>query len=89
MNQQINNNNQVSIYIPRMSINITESVVMEIFRTSNIGEVNRVDFTQINKKTGFIENNHNNNVYTISVPSPLSVYCDLKVGCCTILPVKL
>ena len=60
MNQQINNNNQVSIYIPRMSINITESVVMEIFRTSNIGEVNRVDFTQINKKTGFIENNHNN-----------------------------
>ena len=48
MNQQINNHNQVSIYIPRMSINITESVVMEIFRTSNIGEVNRVDFTQIN-----------------------------------------
>ena len=36
-----------------------------------------------------MENNQNNNVHTISVPSPLSMCCDLKVGCCTILPVKL
>ena len=36
-----------------------------------------------------MENNQNNNVHTISIPSPLSVCCDQKVGRCTILPVKL
>ena len=35
-----------------------------------------------------MENNQNNNVHTISVPSPLSVCCDSKVGCYITLPVK-
>lgn len=43
----------MSIYIPRMSFNVTEEFVKETLM--RIGNVNRVDFTPVNKKPGFNE----------------------------------
>jgi len=58
MNQQPQmNNTPMSIYIPRMANSTTESHVMEIFHIYKIGDVRRVDFTPLNKKPGFTENN--------------------------------
>jgi hypothetical protein len=58
MNQQPQmNNTPMSIYIPRMANSTTESQVMEIFHIYKIGDVRRVDFTPLNKKPGFAENN--------------------------------
>lgn len=56
MNPSQNNNNEpMSIYIPRMSVSTTEKEVMEIFHKHEIGAVRRVDFTSTLKKPGFNE----------------------------------
>jgi hypothetical protein len=47
--------NSFSIYIPRLNSNVTEDYIKYAFRTKNVGEVARVDFTPIGKKPGFIE----------------------------------
>ena len=57
--------------------------------TSLVNDAERMFQMTFSEEEIPMENNQNNNVHTISVPSPLSVCCDLKVGCCTILPVKL
>jgi len=43
----------MSIYVPRMSFNVTEDFVKATFM--KIGNVKRVDFTPVNKKPGFNE----------------------------------
>ena len=47
-----------SIYIPRMSIDYTEELIVRYMRVNRIGNVSYVDFTPINKKPGFGENVH-------------------------------
>jgi hypothetical protein len=49
-------NNQMSIYIPRMSIYHSEESISLIFNRESIGFVSYIDFTSINKKPGFCEN---------------------------------
>jgi hypothetical protein len=49
----------LSIYIPRIKVSITENNIKEEFNNL-LGEVNRVDFTCLNKKPGFYENTDNN-----------------------------
>jgi len=45
--------NITSIYIPRMSANVTEDQVIQEFDKFRIGQVRRVDFTPIVKRPGF------------------------------------
>jgi hypothetical protein len=45
----------LSIYIPRVNASITRNQVITEFEKFGIGQVNRVDFTPINKKPGFAE----------------------------------
>ena len=47
-------NSNASFYIPRMSSSNSKEGVVEVFKT--LGTVSRVDFTNINKKQGFVEN---------------------------------
>jgi len=47
--------NSTSIYIPRMSTRHTEASIKNIMLSFGIGNVERVDFTPINKKPGFGE----------------------------------
>ena len=49
-------NSYTSIYIPRMATYHTEISIKNIMCSFRIGNVVRVDFTQINKKPGFGEN---------------------------------
>ena len=49
-------NSYTSIYIPRMSTHHTVASIKNIMSSFNIGTVERVDFTPINKKPGFGEN---------------------------------
>ena len=49
-------NSYTSIYIPRMSTRHTEKSIKNIMSSFQIGNVERVDFTPINKKPGFGEN---------------------------------
>ena len=51
-------NSNISIYIPRMSLYITEDIIKEEFGKT-IGDVSRVDFTSLDKKPGFNENFNN------------------------------
>lgn len=51
----MNSSNNISIYIPRMSLFINENIIKDEFIKS-IGEISRVDFTSIDKKPGFNEN---------------------------------
>jgi len=51
-------NSLISIYIPRMSLYITEDIIKEEF-SKFIGNVSRVDFTCLDKKPGFNENFNN------------------------------
>ena len=50
---------KLSIYIPSIKVNISENIIKEEFKNL-LGEVNRVDFTCLNKKPGFYENTENN-----------------------------
>jgi len=50
-------NSIISIYIPRMSLSITEEMIKDEFMKT-IGDVSRIDFTSIDKKPGFNENHH-------------------------------
>jgi len=45
----------ISIYIPRLSSYINESMIIQEFYIFGIGQVSRVDFTTPNKKPGFTE----------------------------------
>ena len=46
----------LSIYIPSVKSNVAGSYIEYVFRNANIGEVARVDFIPIGKKSGFKEN---------------------------------
>lgn len=48
-------NSIISIYIPRMSLSVNEQFIKEEFEKT-LGEVSRIDFTCIDKKPGFKEN---------------------------------
>lgn len=58
----MNSHQQLSFYIPRISTQYNKKDVKTIFLELDIGKVNRVDFTPINKKPGFIEKNDNFNI---------------------------
>lgn len=47
--------NMMSIYIPRISNEYNESCIRYVMMQNNIGTVNCVDFTPINKNPGFTE----------------------------------
>ena len=49
-------NNQISIYIPRISVYHNEDSISMILNQESIGFVSFIDFTSINKKPGFCEN---------------------------------
>ena len=55
----MNSQQQLSFYIPRISTKYEKKDVKTIFSELNIGKVKRVDFTPINKKQGFMEQNNN------------------------------
>ena len=52
-----------SIYIPRMSFNVTEQVIAMEYLNAEIGVVSRVDFTPIHKTPGFVENYDENSQF--------------------------
>ena len=49
------NANCPSIYIPRMCKTTTEDKICDIMYDYHIGHVSHIDFTCVNKKPGFIE----------------------------------
>lgn len=48
-------NYELSIYIPRISVHMTEALVIKEFLSKDIGRVRRVDFVSIEKQKGFEE----------------------------------
>ena len=56
--------------------------------TSLVNDAERMFQQTFSEEEIPMENNLNLNVHTVCVPSPLSVFCDSKVGCYIILPVK-
>ena len=53
MQQNSNNTNTLSFYVPRLERSYNESVIMELFTNMGIGSVKRVDFNAIDGNNKF------------------------------------
>ena len=64
----------LSIYIPRVNASITRNQVITEFEKFGIGQVNRVDFTPINKKPGFAEDISKTGFFEYDVDDVKSIF---------------